>query len=105
MPDTACEARLTVELTPDVPDATDAGFLSSLLTNHPDYRLSPQATVMTKQGAVEEPPRVQVSSFGIGSLYWAVRHPGDAWRVVLPIESGAEPAGSWNWGGQTRRRN
>jgi hypothetical protein len=34
-----CEARLTVELTPDVPDARDAGFLSSLLSNHSDYRL------------------------------------------------------------------
>jgi hypothetical protein len=38
--ETACEARLTVELTPDVPDASDGGFLSSLLNNHPDYRLS-----------------------------------------------------------------
>jgi hypothetical protein len=137
-PDTDCEARLTVELTPDVPDASDAGFLSSLLNNHPDYRLSllreidpslieldlagpgpdyvcqsvidamrkdgrvlsihvhsaeAQATVTTP-GPVEEPRSVQVSSFGIGSLYWALRHPGNAWRVVLPIESGAEPAGS-----------
>ncbi|MGO9852761.1 MAG: hypothetical protein ACLPTM_14250 [Steroidobacteraceae bacterium] len=31
--------RLTVELTPDVPNADDAGFLSSLLSNHPEYRL------------------------------------------------------------------
>jgi hypothetical protein len=23
---------------------------------------------------------------GIGSLYWAVRHPTQAWRIVLPIQ-------------------
>jgi hypothetical protein len=35
-----CDVRLTVELTPDVPDRTDAGFLSSLLSNQVDYLLS-----------------------------------------------------------------
>ncbi len=38
--ETLCEARLTVELSPDVPRATDDGFLSSLLNNHFSYRLS-----------------------------------------------------------------
>jgi hypothetical protein len=38
-PGTPCDLRLAVELTPDVPDASDAGFLSSLLNNHSDYRL------------------------------------------------------------------
>jgi hypothetical protein len=38
-PSDTCDLRLTVELTPDVPDASDAGFISSLLNNHPDYRL------------------------------------------------------------------
>jgi hypothetical protein len=32
--------RLTVELTPDVPNPTDVGFLSSLLSNHSNYRLT-----------------------------------------------------------------
>jgi hypothetical protein len=35
-----CHAQLTVELTPDVPDPTDAGFLGSLLSNQVNYRLS-----------------------------------------------------------------
>ena len=39
-PAAPCNMRLTVELTPDVPDPGDAGFLSSLLTNHPAYRLT-----------------------------------------------------------------
>ena len=34
-----CDLRLRVELTPDVPNASDDGFLSSLLNNHPAYRL------------------------------------------------------------------
>jgi hypothetical protein len=35
-----CDVRLTVELTPDVPDPTDEGFLDSLLSDQVDYQLS-----------------------------------------------------------------
>ncbi len=35
-----CDMRLSVELTPDVPNALDAGFLSSLLSNQAGYRLT-----------------------------------------------------------------
>ena len=35
-----CDLRLRVELTPDVPNPGDAGFVSSLLGNHLDYQLS-----------------------------------------------------------------
>jgi hypothetical protein len=38
-PAAACERRLAVELTPDVPDPRDTGFLSSLLSNQVGYRL------------------------------------------------------------------
>jgi hypothetical protein len=34
-----CDVRLTVELTPDVPHASDDGFLSSLLSYHIGYHL------------------------------------------------------------------
>ena len=37
-----CDMPLRVALTPDVPDPRDAGFVSSLLGNHPDYRLTLQ---------------------------------------------------------------
>lgn len=37
-----CDMQLQVELTPDVPDPSDAGFVSSLLGNHADYRLTLQ---------------------------------------------------------------
>lgn len=35
-----CDIRLTVELTPDVPDPSDTGFLGSLLGNQVDYELT-----------------------------------------------------------------
>ena len=35
-----CHVRLTIELTPDVPDPTDMGFLGSLLSNQVNYLLS-----------------------------------------------------------------
>lgn len=35
-----CKMRLTIELTPDAPEALDAGFPSSLLNNQLSYRLT-----------------------------------------------------------------
>ena len=35
-----CDMQLNVELTPDVPDPFDSGFLSSLLSNQTSYRLT-----------------------------------------------------------------
>jgi hypothetical protein len=35
-----CDVKLTVELTPDVPNPTDEGFLGSLLSDQVDYLLS-----------------------------------------------------------------
>jgi len=35
-----CNMRLSVELTPDIPDPLDPGFLSSLLSNQASYRLN-----------------------------------------------------------------
>ncbi|MDB6160130.1 MAG: hypothetical protein JWO04_3836 [Gammaproteobacteria bacterium] len=34
-----CDIRLIVELTPDIPDPRDAGFLNSLLSNEVAYQL------------------------------------------------------------------
>jgi hypothetical protein len=40
-----CTLRLSVEVTPDVPNPSDGGFLSSLLDNHPGYELFVLRTV------------------------------------------------------------
>jgi hypothetical protein len=39
-PPAPCDVRLLVELTPDVPDPRDVGFLGSLLSDHVSYELS-----------------------------------------------------------------
>ena len=133
-PSAPCDLQLTVELTPDVPDTSDAGFISSLLNNHADYRLellrqdgpslieldlvgpgpeylcqsvietmrrdarvlsvrvdspeTPTDTVVITPAPAEESSGVHLSSVGVGSLYWAARHPSNAWRVLLPVEPG-----------------
>ena len=33
----------------------------------------------------EENSNIHLSRSGIGSIYWAARHPAQAWRVLLPI--------------------
>lgn len=131
-PETQCDLQLTVELTPDVPDPGSSGFLSSLLNNHPGYRLEllrvvdpalveldlsgpgpgyqceSVITTMRRDARVlsvriepgetpgvtamaRSPGDVRVSNTGIGSLYWAARHPNQAWRVLLPVRSGKPP--------------
>src|SRR5207237_5915543 len=40
VPAGACDMRLRVGLTPDVPNPRDEGFQSSLLSNHPGYQLT-----------------------------------------------------------------
>jgi hypothetical protein len=41
-PAALCDLRLKVQLTPDVPNPRDPGFLSSLLGNHSGYQLTLQ---------------------------------------------------------------
>jgi hypothetical protein len=36
----------------------------------------------------EESSNTHLSRSGIGSLYWAARHPAQAWRVLLPTVPG-----------------
>lgn len=158
-----CDMRLSIELTPDVPDPPDAGFLSSLLNNQVSYRLTllarqPGSVIVTelegpgpeyrcqnvveamrKDGrvlsiravsgsvprrtldlrppdlrspdaadsdaaeaeavtiaaapALEENPDARPPVGGFVSLYWAARHPAQAWRVLLPVELDGYNAG------------
>jgi hypothetical protein len=170
-----CNMRLTIELTPDVPNPLDSGFLSSLLNNQasyrltllgrqrgsvivtelagpgPEYRCRNVVEAMRKDGRVlsidldqdsampampavsggvprgtldlrppelrsldvadvpqidtssdsddaeavtiaaaplvlEEMRDAQPSLGGLASLFWAARHPTQAWRVFLPIQ-------------------
>jgi hypothetical protein len=40
LPQPACVMRFSVELTPDIPNPRDGGFISSLLGDHPGYQLT-----------------------------------------------------------------
>jgi len=40
LPQPACVKRFSVELTPDIPNPRDGGFVSSLLGDHPGYQLT-----------------------------------------------------------------
>jgi hypothetical protein len=160
-----CDMRLAIELTPDVPEPLDSGFLSSLLNNKVSYRLTllsqqPGSVIVTElvgpgpesrcrkvvetmrkdarvlsvhldrdsamrpldlrppdlrsldvadRGQIgtssdfddsqavtiaavplapEETPDTLPSPSGFAALYWAARHPAQAWRIFLPIQGG-----------------
>jgi hypothetical protein len=131
-----CIERLTVKVTPDVPNPRDDGFLSSLLNNHPEYRLTwvrredlttivvdlsgpgpdeecdSVVQTLRRDGRVEwvrpdpseiqtisidaraEPDRserdTQLSTAGLGSLFWGAAHPDRAWKVLFPALPGDE---------------
>jgi hypothetical protein len=133
-PAASCDMRLIVELTPDVPNPDDPGFLSSLLSNQAGYRLSLQeqesdsvvvldlagpgpayecqnvvetlrrdarvlsvrvdtddtqaVSVVSAPMPREQESDVHLSRAGLGSLYWAARHPAQAWQLFTPVEPG-----------------
>jgi len=37
----------------------------------------------------QETPDTRLSRAGLGSLYWAARHPAEAWRVLTPVQQGS----------------
>jgi len=50
--------------------------------------------VVVTPSAPDESSNTHLSRTGIGSLYWAARHPAQAWRVLLPIVPGDGSAAS-----------
>ncbi len=68
-----CDMRLGVVLAPDVPAASDDTQTVAIVTD-----ASPKA----------EKAHTHLSLAGLGSLYWAARNPGQAWRVLLPVQAG-----------------
>ena len=46
-------------------------------------------TVVTVTAAPGGPPGTHLLRAGLGSLYWAARHPAQAWRILLPIQDGS----------------
>jgi hypothetical protein len=89
-----CAMQLRVELTPDVPDPSDAGFVSSLLGNHADYRL-------TLQGLDPEDSSVIVLDLmgpgpeaGCRQVVEAMRKDGRVALVKVEAQGSATPTAS-----------
>jgi hypothetical protein len=54
-------------------------------TSDADSQEVEDISVIDASAPAEETPDLHVSRTGIGSVYWAVRHPAEAWRVVIPV--------------------
>jgi hypothetical protein len=66
-------------------------WTDSLLAKVPADSDEPQAiAVVTAALLPEEKSDTNLSLAGIGSLYWAARHPARAWRMLLPMQAGDE---------------
>jgi hypothetical protein len=87
--DAAAPARATLDLRP--PDLQSLQWTDSLLANSPENSDEPQAVAIVVGSSLpQERWDTSISLAGIGSLYWAARHPAQAWRVLLPILPGDE---------------
>ena len=47
-------------------------------------------SVIDASAPAEDTSDLHVSRTGIGSVYWAARHPAEAWRVVVPVTPDSE---------------
>jgi hypothetical protein len=83
-------ARGGLDLRP--PDLRSLPRIDSLLPGSiPADSDEPQAAaVVTAALPVDETSNTNLSPDGIGSLYWATRHPTQAWRILTPRQAGDE---------------
>jgi len=65
------------------------GYAADLDLRPPDLRSLPETEAVTIAAAPllpEQKADTHAPVGGIASLYWAARHPTQAWRVFLPIQ-------------------
>lgn len=88
-PDAPAPAHAALDLRP--PEPQNVHWTDSLATAGPEDSDEPQAVAIVSGSSLpQETWSTYVSRAGIGSLYWATRHPAQAWRVLLPVERGDE---------------
>jgi hypothetical protein len=77
--------RTTLDLRPTELRSLDVADLQQ--TDTTSVSDAAQAVTITDAPlALEEAPDSQPSFGGFASLYWAARHPTQAWRVLLPVQ-------------------
>jgi hypothetical protein len=67
-----------------VPDLRNSPLLEQLGATA-DSQETDAISVIDTSARAEDTSDVHVSRTGIGSVYWAARHPAEAWRVVAPV--------------------
>jgi hypothetical protein len=73
------------------PDMRSTPWMDSVLASIPADSEEPQAAaVVIAVAPLDETSNTNPSFGGIGSLYWAARHPTRAWTMLLPTSAGDE---------------
>jgi hypothetical protein len=81
--------REVLDLRP--PDMRGTPWMDSVLASVPADSDEPQvAAVVTAVAPFDDTSNTTLSFGGIGSLYWAARHPTRAWTMLLPTSAGDE---------------
>ena len=77
----AAAGKPTLDLrAPELRDVSAAAEVTS-----PSDSQEPEDIAIT--GGPKDTSNLHISETGIGSLYWAFRHPRGAWKIVLPMST------------------
>jgi hypothetical protein len=77
--------RRTLDLRPPDLRSLHVQNLQQLVTSA-DSDEAEGVTIAAEPLLLEEDPDTHLSVAGIASVYWAARHPRQAWRVFLPVQ-------------------
>jgi hypothetical protein len=77
--------RETLDLRPPDSRSLDVADLAQVDTSA-ESDAAEALTIAAAPSVLQESPDAQPSVGGLASLYWAARHPAQAWRVFLPIQ-------------------
>jgi hypothetical protein len=80
--------RRTLDLRPPDLQSLDAGLQPIGIPSNSDE--TEAVTIAAAPLRVEEEPDARPPPGGIASLYWAARHPTQAWRIFLPLQVAAD---------------
>jgi hypothetical protein len=85
----AAPARAALDLR--LPDLHSMPWMDSLLATVPAESGEPQPVAVVSTSLLpEDRSGTSLSRAGIGSIFWAARHPRQAWRVLFPMRPGDE---------------
>lgn len=72
-----------------IPNFTSPQWQQRLQGPTIDHEYTPMESVVVTP-PLEGKSNLTVAPAGVGSLYWALTHPADSWRILLPTQPGDE---------------